>query len=98
MDLWNWKRSSEPPAQISGNPQPEDSEPHLLSAQPPGTTTRLLGYLPGMPPKRRAQLQAYGLLPGQTLRVIQHNPVTIIQVELTELALETELARSVVVE
>lgn len=98
MHMWNWKRSPQTQAVLEFTPTPAGTTLHLLSGQPPGTTTRLVGYLPSMPPERRAQLMAYGLLPGQLLRVLQHNPVTIIQVELTELALETELAKAMLVE
>jgi Fe2+ transport system protein FeoA len=56
------------------------------------------GFCPGLSPERLAQLQSYGLLPGYWVRVLQHSPVTLIQVEQTELALETELACEVQIE
>jgi Fe2+ transport system protein FeoA len=43
-------------------------------------------------------LQAYGLAPGHCVRILQHSPVTIVQIEHTELALEGGLARQVEVE
>jgi Fe2+ transport system protein FeoA len=43
-------------------------------------------------------LQAYGLAPGHLLKVLQHAPVTVIQIGNTELALEAELASQVKVE
>ena len=43
-------------------------------------------------------LQAYGLLPGRTIRVLAQRPVTIVLIEQTELAFETEIARQVLVE
>ena len=68
---------------------------HRLSEVPPGRRTRVVDFLPGLPADRRAQLQAYGLAPGYYIQVVQHSPVTIIQVDHTELALETSLARQV---
>jgi Fe2+ transport system protein FeoA len=47
---------------------------------------------------RRQQLQAYGLSPGHCVRVMQHSPVTIIQAGHTELAMESDLAQSIIVE
>lgn len=44
------------------------------------------------------QLQAYGLIPGYWVRVQQHSPVTVIQIDHLELALENELARQVLIE
>jgi Fe2+ transport system protein FeoA len=51
-----------------------------------------------MPRERRAHLQAYGLVPGHCVRILQHSPVTIVQIEHMELALEGGLARQVQVE
>ena len=45
-----------------------------------------------------SQMQAYGLSPGYWVRVLQHSPVTIIQIDHLELALENELAGQVQVE
>ena len=66
-----------------------------LSDVPPGRRTRVIDFLPGLSNDRRAQLQAYGLEPGYYVQVKQHSPVTIIQVDQTELALENDLARQV---
>ena len=48
-----------------------------------------------LPSAQREQLHGYGLLPGGVLRVTQHAPVTVVQIEHTELAIETEVARAV---
>jgi Fe2+ transport system protein FeoA len=48
-----------------------------------------------LPAVQREQLQGYGILPGRVLRVTQRTPVTVVQIEHTELALETEIARAV---
>lgn len=61
----------------------------------PGMTAQVIGFFPGLPAERYAQLRAYGVAPGSSVKIIQHDPVTIIQVEFTELALEADLARGV---
>jgi len=61
----------------------------------PGQQAQLRGFAAGLSSDRFAQLQAYGLPPGRWVRVIQHSPVTIIQVENCELALEADLARQI---
>lgn len=58
----------------------------------PGEAVRLLGFAPELPPERWAHLQAYGLAPGRCVRVLQHTPITVVQVEHSEIALEDELA------
>ncbi len=98
MNLRNWKHSFQSHARLADAAVSGEPTSRLLSTVQPQATVRLVGYLPGLPPERRTQLQAYGLLPGQILRVLQHNPVTVIQVGLTELALDSELANVMVVE
>ncbi len=71
------------------------SEVGTLAAVRPGQQARLKEFAPGMPVERWAHLQAYGLVPGCLVRVVQHNPVTVVQVEQTELALESDLARQI---
>jgi Fe2+ transport system protein FeoA len=48
-----------------------------------------------LPMAQREQLHGYGILPGCVLRVVQHTPVTVVQIEHTELALETAVAQAV---
>jgi len=64
----------------------------------PGSRARILGFAPDISIDRKAQLQAYGMIPGNFLWVRQQKPVTVIQVEHTELAFETELADSIFME
>ena len=64
----------------------------------PGGRAKVLNFSPAISPDRRAHLQAYGVVPGRCVKIIQHFPVTVIQVEQTELALETELAGKIEVE
>jgi Fe2+ transport system protein FeoA len=63
-----------------------------LADVPPGARAIVSGFSDEFPAERRAILQAYGLNPEYEVRVVQHSPVTVIQVENTELALEEELA------
>jgi Fe2+ transport system protein FeoA len=51
-----------------------------------------------MPAERMSHFQAYGLVPGHQVRVLQHSPVTVVEIEHTELALERELAREIQIE
>jgi Fe2+ transport system protein FeoA len=51
-----------------------------------------------LPAGQREQLHGYGILPGCTLRAIQHAPVTIVLIEQTELAIETDIARAIRIE
>lgn len=63
-----------------------------------GSEARILGFAPGISIDRKAQLQAYGVVPGNSLWVRQHKPVTVIQIDHTELAFETDLADSIFME
>jgi Fe2+ transport system protein FeoA len=58
----------------------------------PGEGAQLMGFAPGLPQELWVHLQAYGLVPGRYVRVLQHNPVTVVQVEHCEIALEEDLA------
>ncbi len=54
-------------------------------------------FLQPGPAARALQLQAYGLIPGRKVRVVQQHPVTVVLADHTELALEGELAAGVLV-
>jgi hypothetical protein len=71
------------------------SGPATLIDIRPGQRAQLRGFAPGLSAERFAHLQAYGLTPGRWIRVLQHAPVTVIQVEHCEIALEADLARLV---
>lgn len=51
--------------------------------------------LDDLPVAERQHLQAYGILAGRTVRVLAQKPVTIVQIEQTELAFENEIARMI---
>lgn len=71
---------------------------HTLAQVKPGRKAKILQFLTGMKGNRQAQMQAYGLTPGFVVRIVQHNPVTIVQIEHFEMAIETELAEQILVE
>ncbi len=66
-----------------------------LADVPPGCKAKVLGFTPFLPPERISHFQAFGLSPGHSVRVLQHSPVTVVQIEHTELALEYELAKEI---
>ncbi len=76
--------------------------------RPPGETTLadiapersviVLGFGAGIRAALREHFRAYGLVTGSTVRVVQQQPVTVIRIDHTELALERELATCVLVD
>lgn len=69
-----------------------------LADVPPGFRARVVGFLDSFPADRRAYLQAYGMAKNDWVTVVQHSPVTVIRLEHTELALESELAGGIQVQ
>jgi Fe2+ transport system protein FeoA len=63
----------------------------------PGQEVRVTGY-GDLPLGKLEQLQAYGLVIGRPVKVLQQEPVTIVLADHTELALEAPLAEQVSVE
>lgn len=72
-------------------------EENTLANVRPGGRAMVVGFCERMNPERRAHLQAYGLAPGRAVQVVQQSPVTVVQVDHTELALEVGLACGVYV-
>ena len=66
-----------------------------LTDIPPGTAAKVVGFSEDLSHKRRAYLQAYGLVPNYLVKVVQHSPVTIVRLDHIELALENDLARGI---
>jgi hypothetical protein len=67
---------------------------YTLADVPLNRRVRVLD-LSALPAAQREQLQGYGLMPAAVLRVTQHTPVTVVQIEHAELAIESEIARTV---
>jgi Fe2+ transport system protein FeoA len=70
------------------------ASPRALADVRPGGRARVAD-VNALPAAQRQQLHGYGLLPGRVLRVTQRTPVTVVQIEHTELAIEPEVARAV---
>ena len=77
-------------------PLPLQKRTTLLEV-PPGSRAQVVD-INGLSAIQVENLQAYGLAPGHWIQVLQHTPVTVIQIGNTELALEAELAGQVEVE
>jgi Fe2+ transport system protein FeoA len=58
----------------------------------------VVGFQPGVNPDQQARLFAYGVAPAVMIKVTQHRPVTIIQVEHLDLALQAGIAEAILVE
>lgn len=76
----------------SGGPPPS-----TLADVPAGWNARLRGWA-RTPARRRQQLLAYGLAERGWVRVLRHSPTTIICVGQTEIALERELAATILID
>jgi len=68
-----------------------------LRDAPVGALVRILYLTPGLTAGQTSHLLAYGLLPGSCVRVLQQKPVTVVQVEHLELALEHNLAGKILI-
>lgn len=60
-----------------------------------GDHAQIAGFSDDLPNYQREHLQAYGLVEGRPVRVLQHSPATVVRIEHLELALEAELAGKV---
>lgn len=73
------------------------SDPLTLDAIPTGMLVRIL-KIDKLPVERRDHLLAFGLTPGRWVEIKQHRPAVVVQVDYTELALETDVASKILVE
>jgi Fe2+ transport system protein FeoA len=67
-----------------------------LDQAKPGTQVVVLDF-GSVDPVQKDHLQAYGLTPGRQVLVLQQRPVTVVQIEYTELAFEKVIAQQVMV-
>ncbi len=72
------------------------AQANLAGAQP-GQEVVIRGY-GQLAPAEQAHLQAYGLVTGRKVRVLQQRPVTVVLIEQTELAFEHEVACEVLID
>ncbi|OGO19058.1 MAG: hypothetical protein A2Z14_16035 [Chloroflexi bacterium RBG_16_48_8] len=68
-----------------------------LADIPPGMLVRIL-QMDKLPVEKRDHLLAFGLAPGRWVEIKQHRPAIVVQVDYTELALEPEVARNILVD
>jgi Fe2+ transport system protein FeoA len=68
-----------------------------LAEAPMGAAVRVVS-VENTDGSRPLQMQAYGLAPGRTVQVLQQDPITVVRADHTELALEDDLARKVLIE
>jgi Fe2+ transport system protein FeoA len=80
----------------TSRPSPSDQTNLTVADLPPGAQARILSF-DAVDEDRREKLMSYGLAPGRKIRVLRHNPATILQVDQTELAIENEVARRILV-
>jgi len=95
---WRWGRGNRQHP-LRGAEERADAgldKDRTLAGVEPGREVSVTGYLGSCAGLRR-HLQAYGLLPGRRIRVLSQHPVTIVQIEQTELAFETSVAACVLV-
>ena len=74
---------------------PRDLSKNTLHTVQPGKKAWICGFLAGISHQQKAHLQAYGLQSGQWVTVLQQSPVTVVQVDQLELAMEKELAEKI---
>jgi len=66
-----------------------------LRAVPIGEYVQIVNFSPRVTRAQQAYLHAYGVAPGHNVRVLQQSPVTVVQVDHLELAMEHNLAREI---
>jgi Fe2+ transport system protein FeoA len=69
-----------------------------LADVPKGWDARISSFSQSIHEEKQAQLQAYGIIPGYWVQVRQRSPVVVVQIDHTELALETQLAEEIQVQ
>ncbi len=73
------------------------ARPQTLAEARPGQMARIIRFRNALPAWQE-RLLAHGLAPGCVVRVAQHQPVTIIQIDHAELGFERDLARAIEIE
>ena len=77
-------------------PEPPDRHPSLLESEP-GQRVRVL-CLGARSSGRHLALVPFGLVPGCEIQLLQRRPACVIRVDETELALDPDIAREILVE
>ncbi len=71
--------------------------PESILGVRPGESVDVTAFAQAMTPEQVALLRTYGIDLGRAVTVMQHRPMTVIQVDHTEVALESELAALILV-
>ena len=67
----------------------------MVSDLAPGETSEVVSL--GAQASRRKTLSAFGLVPGSEVTVVQQRPACVVRIGETELALDREIAREILV-
>ncbi len=84
-------------SRLTQSSERSSAQPRTLAEVRPGRMARIIRFSSASP-RWQERLLAHGVAPGCVVRVAQHQPVTIIQIDHTELGFERELARAIEVE
>lgn len=71
--------------------------PESILGVRPGDTVEVGSFAPAMTGDQVALLRTYGIDVGRRVTIVQHRPMTVILVDHTEVALESELAALILV-
>ncbi len=71
--------------------------PGTVLAVRPGDSVQVEAFGETMSEQHGALLRTYGIDIGRSIRVVQHRPMTVLEVDQTEVALESELAELILV-
>ncbi len=63
----------------------------------PGESAQVASFADGLTHEQITQLRAYGLDVGRRVRIVQHRPVTVLGVDHTEVALDSDVAAGILV-
>lgn len=78
--------------------RPVDLPEHVRSLRELKTGERGRVLCLGLPPDRGNALAVFGLAPGAEITLLQHQPACVVQVGETQLALDPEIADSILVD
>jgi len=102
MSIFGWINHSKPESaskvERSSIPGQPLAAAYSLAQIRPSEKAVIKGFAPELAADRRIHLQAYGVLPGRSVYITQHSPVVVLRVDHLEIALETEMARQILVE
>lgn len=98
---YEFPEPSQPLAWLARMLHPERKPPRLdgldLTQLEPGQTAEFVGIITGASDSRRHTLAVYGLVPGAQITLQQKRPAYVVRVGETELALDIDIAREILV-